>query len=100
MPVVVTPPPMTIPPGPAPATKSRLAGKRAGREGLRLNPARENAARNVLRKFGEKMCVPGMLATCIRSVVYEANEGSAKGTRLFPLGIKHFKERESRSLKL
>src|SRR5215469_5685617 len=65
-PVVVTPPPITIPPGPAPCTKERSEAIGARREESRLKPAREKPARKTLRMFGEKICVSSTLATCIR----------------------------------
>jgi len=68
IPVVVTPPPITIPPGPNPRTNESLAGNEARGDESRLKPARENPASNVFRNRGEKTCVSCALATWARSV--------------------------------
>src|SRR5438874_9225555 len=68
-PVVVAPPLTTMPPGPEPVTKDKLAGYVAKANESKANAAREKPALNVLRRRGEKMCVSRMLATCERSVM-------------------------------
>src|SRR6185312_12884223 len=80
--VVVTPPPTTIPPGPAPDTKESLAGKFAGSIESRAKEARENPAVKVFKTCGEKTCVSRRLRTCIRRGVNDANIGSASGRTL------------------
>src|SRR5271157_5128106 len=86
-PVVVRPPPMTIPPGPRPVTKARFDGKTAKEYGSKLKPAREKPARNTLSSCGEKTCVSWKLATWLRSAKADPNKGSAKGVKLFPSSI-------------
>src|SRR5262249_41799448 len=95
-PVVVTPPLTTMPPGPPPLTNESEGAKDASSEESRLNPARENPARKVFSTCGEIMCVSSTLPTCMRSVLYEANRGSAKGTRLLPSSTVYEAESVSR----
>src|ERR1051326_644232 len=68
-PVVVVPPLMTMPPGPAPVTNDRFAGYVANANESKANAAREKPVLNVFRTRGEKICVSRMLATCERSVM-------------------------------
>src|ERR1039457_2371290 len=70
-PVVVTPPPMTIPPGPPfPVTNDRLDGKDVNSGESKLKAARENPTRSVFKIRGEKTWVSWTLATWLRSVRY------------------------------
>src|SRR5262245_45540895 len=68
-PVVVVPPPMTMPPGPCPLTNDRLGGYVANAKESSAKPAREYPALKLFRIFGEKICVSRMLATCERRVM-------------------------------
>ena len=51
---MVTPPLITIPPGPPPATKERPAGNGPSGDESRLNAARENPARNGIQHVGRE----------------------------------------------
>src|SRR5208337_1004226 len=86
-PVVVTPPPITIPPGPNPRTNESLAGNEASGDESKLKPAREKPASNVFRNRGEKTWVSCALATWARNLSEDANRGSASGMRLLPSSI-------------
>ena len=57
MPVVVTPPPITMPPGPAPLTKSRLEGNVRERNRIEVERGARKSGVKVFRICGEKMCV-------------------------------------------
>ena len=66
-PLVVAPPPTTMPPGPAPVTNDRLAGNDANGGEPKSNAPREKPARKTFRMFGYTTCVSSTLATCERS---------------------------------
>src|ERR1019366_6206217 len=82
--MVVTPPPMTIPPGPAPDTNESLEENEAwGAESL-AKPAREKPAVKLLRTRGDRICVSCKLITWRRSARADANSGFANGIRPLP----------------
>src|ERR1700689_379742 len=81
---VVTPPPITKPPGSNPVTNDVLAGKDTSVVGAKLQAARENPARNVFRISGEITCVSSRLAIWLRKVSDPPNSGSAWGNKPSP----------------
>ena len=99
-PVVVTPPPTTIPPGPCPVTNERFCENVVYGDESKLKPARENPAVKLFSMLGERRCVSCMLATWLRSAAAEANSGSAVGIKLVPSSSVYAADRVSRSRRI
>ena len=83
-PVVVVPPPITLP-GPLPAheRKRRWIRRKPANES-RANPAREKPTLKVFRTLGEKICVSWMLATCGNGALCSFQKADARGDMLLP----------------